>query len=81
LVEDAAFTQSGEMFITDFFGSIYRIDAATGARTLAGTTGMGQGLLGVIAVDAAPVPEPASFGLLGIAAVLVGCASRRRKSQ
>src|SRR5262249_11179047 len=52
-VEDATFTPSGELYLTTFFGEIYRIDVSTGQHTLVGNSGSGSGLLGIIAAPGA----------------------------
>jgi hypothetical protein len=47
LVEDATINSAGELFFTDFFGSINKVDLATGINTPVGNSGLGAGLLGI----------------------------------
>ena len=75
LLEDAAFTLNGEMFVTEFrSGDIFRYDTATGTRTIVGTTD--PGVTGIIAV---PVPESSTLALMacGLATCALYLASRR----
>jgi hypothetical protein len=48
LIEDADFTSSGDLYITDFNGMIYAVDPVTGDRTIVKITGMSAGLLGIL---------------------------------
>jgi hypothetical protein len=51
-----------------FGGTIYQVDTGTGVSTVVGNTGMGTGLLGLIA---APVPEPGGVALLALISPIV----------
>ncbi len=81
IAEDSAFTANGELFLNDFSGNIIQVDPATGRRTLVGTT-PGLGLLGLVAAPGGtPIPEPATFVLLGIGMLgLTGWGWRSRKA-
>lgn len=56
--------------------AIYQIDLATAEVTPLGTLGGGAGAPGIFSLALAPVPEPASVLLVGIASV---CGLRRRR--
>jgi hypothetical protein len=78
LFEDAAFTPAGEMFVSTFGGGIYRYNTLTGARTFVSSTGMGNGLLGIMP-EPTVVPEPTCLCLLA-SATFAGLLFRRRTS-
>jgi hypothetical protein len=59
--EDTTFAADGQFYGTDYHGSIYRLNTQTGAATFIGSTGHGDGLLGLIAV-----PEPSTLMLVGM---------------
>lgn len=76
-LEDATFTSNGEMFVTGFNGGVFQYNLTTGSKATVGSTGMGSGLLGVIAV---PEPSSSVIALVGIAGLLGAIARRRWRS-
>ena len=70
VMEDATFTESGELYIGRFDGNIFQTDPVTGDSTFVRSTDMGIGMLAF-----ATVPEPASGVLL-----LAGAFLLRRRS-
>lgn len=74
LPEDASFGKGGAMFITNFEGDLFKIDTSTGTGVQLGSSGMGNGLLGVVAI-----PEPSS-ALLCLVCVF-GLQRRRVRSR
>ena len=60
LVEDACITAAGELFFTDFDGSIHRVDLVTGNNVTVGNTGLGSGLLGIVE-DGSACPNPVTY--------------------
>jgi hypothetical protein len=61
LVEDAAFTPQGNLYITDFHGRIDQVNPATGAIPVSWQTGFGDGLLGLIATPTVFPPPPSCY--------------------
>jgi DNA-binding beta-propeller fold protein YncE len=62
--EDTAFAADGLFYGTDYQGDIFRVNTHTGVATSVGSTGHGNGLLGLIAV-----PEPSTLALLGMGGI------------
>jgi hypothetical protein len=76
IAEDSTFADDGQCYAVDFSGNIFRTDTASGVGALLGNSGMGTGMLAIIAV-----PEPSLLvGSTIVALALVGMPRRRKQS-